>query len=519
MPLKKFVTPLAIPPVLKPKIRGAQGTYYEVKMKQVKQKLHRDLQPTTVWGYNGRYPGPTIITHKNERVRVKWMNELPLKHLLPVDKTIPGAGPNVPEVRTVVHLHGTVARQGSDGNPLAWFSRDFRRVGPMFKQKVYDYPNRQSAATLFYHDHALAITRLNLYAGLAGAYLLRDARETSFKLPKGKFEIPLLIQDRSFKKNGQLFYPSNTTPPVKGVNPSIVPMFFGNTNLVNGTVWPYLNVEPRKYRFRMINGSNGRFYTMKLSSGQSFIQIGGDQGFLPKPVRIKELTLGPAERADVIIDFSRHKGQNIVLTNSARAPFPGGATPDPNTTGKIMQFRVGQLLTSPDKSRIPAKLIPISRLSPAKARRVRWLKLSSSPDKYGRQVQLLNDKGFMEPATQRPKLGSIEVWNFVNVGTNTHPMHLHLVHFQILSRRPFDVNYYNKTNKIRYTGPAVPPEPNERGMKDVVRVPPGYITKIIAKFVPYTGNYVWHCHILEHEDYDMMRPLKVVSGNRPLRRK
>jgi spore coat protein A, manganese oxidase len=207
----------------------------------------------------------------------------------------------------------------------------------------------------------------------------RVTAESSFKLPKGKFEIPLLIQDRSFKKNGQLFYPSNTTPPVKGVNPSVVPMFLGNTNLVNGTVWPYLSVELRKYRFRIINGSNGRFYKMKLSSGQSFIQIGGDQGFLPKPVRIKVLTLGPAERADVIIDFSRHKGQNIVLTNSGRAPFPGGAKPDPNTTGKIMQSRVGQHLTSPDKSHIPAKLNSISRLSPAKACRVRWLKLSSSP--------------------------------------------------------------------------------------------------------------------------------------------
>ncbi|GAA4850713.1 outer spore coat copper-dependent laccase CotA [Paenibacillus vulneris] len=519
MPLKKFVTPLAIPPVLQPKSRSSKGNYYEVRMKQVKQKLHRDLPPTTVWGYNGSYPGPTIIARKNKRVRVKWINALPLKHLLPVDKTVPGAGPNVPEVRTVVHLHGTVARQGSDGNPLAWFSRSFKRVGPLFKQKVYDYPNQQSATTLFYHDHALGITRLNVYAGLAGAYLLRDAREASFRLPRGKFEIPLLIQDRSFKNNGQLFYPSNTSPPVKGVNPSIVPMFFGNTNLVNGTVWPYLNVEPRKYRFRIINGANGRFYKMKLSSGQSFIQIGNDQGFLPKPVRVKELILGPAERADVIIDFSRHKGQKILLTNSARAPFPGGTMPDPNTTGKIMQFRVGHRLTSPDKSRIPAKLRAIPRLSPAKARRVRYLELNSSPDQFGRQVQLLNGKGFMAPATQRPKLGSIEVWNFVNSGTNTHRMHTHLVHFQILSRRPFDVNYYNKMKKIRYTGPAVPPAANERGNKDVVRVPPGFVTKMIAKFVPYTGNYVWHCHILEHEDYDMMRPLKVVRGKRLPRKK
>ena len=519
MPLKKFVTPLAIPPTLKPIRRGPKGTFYHVKMTQFKQRLHRDMPLTTVWGYNGRSPGPTIRARKNERVHVKWINKLPLKHLLPVDQTIMGAGPNNPQVRTVVHLHGTVTRQGSDGYPTAWFSRDFKVVGPQFRRKVYVYPNSQNATTLFYHDHALGITRLNLYAGLSGAYLLTDPHEASLPLPKGKFDIPLIIQDRSFKKNGQLFYPSNTTPPVKGVNPSIVPIFFGNTIMVNGTVWPFLNVEPRKYRFRIVNGSNSRFYQMKLSSGQSFIQVGSDQGLLSKPVLMKEITLGIGERADVIIDFSKHKGQNIVLTNHARAPFPAGTLPNPDTTGNIMQFRVSRHLSSPDKSRIPAKLNVIPRLSPAKARRVRWMKLSSTTDKYGRMVQQLNNRGFSAPVTEKPVLGSIEVWNFVNPGTNTHPMHLHLVKFQVLSRRPFDVNYYTKTNKVRYTGKAIPPAPNERGWKDVVRANPGQVTKIIARFVPYTGLFAWHCHILEHEDYDMMRPMRVVPGRGTPRKK
>ncbi|WDZ54629.1 multicopper oxidase domain-containing protein [Paenibacillus polymyxa] len=197
-------------------------------MTQFKQRLHRDLPLTTVWGYNGSSPGPTIRARKHERVHIKWINKLPLKHLLPVDKTIPGAGPNVPEVRTVVHLHGTVAHQGSDGYPTAWFCRDFKVVGPQFRRKVYVHPNSKNATTLFYHDHALAITRLNLYAGLS----VTDAHEASLPLPKGEYVIPLIIQDRSFKKNGQLSYPSNTTPPVKGVNPSIVPIFFGNTIMV-----------------------------------------------------------------------------------------------------------------------------------------------------------------------------------------------------------------------------------------------------------------------------------------------
>lgn len=519
MPLTKFVTPLAIPRVLRPRVRGLHGTSYEVRMKQIKQKLHRDLQPTTVWGYEGSYPGPTIIARKNERVRVTWINSLPRKHLLPVDKTVEGAGPNVPEVRTVVHLHGSRVRPASDGHPLAWFSRGFQRVGPMFQRRTYVYPNPQSATTLFYHDHTMGITRLNVYAGLAGAYLIRDAHETSLQLPSGRFEIPLIIQDRSFKNNGQLFYPRQPSPPVPGVNPSVVPEFFGNTILVNGTVWPFLNVEPRKYRFRIVNGSNSRFYRMKLSSGQFMIQIGSDQGLLAKPVLLEQLILAPGERADVVIDFSTHKGEKILLTNNAPTPFPTGTPTNPNTTGRIMQFRVGLRLTSPDRSRIPTQLSNVFRLSPSMAKQVRNLTLVESTDKYGRLLPLLTGKDFAAPVSEKPRLGSIEVWNLVNLTSDTHPIHLHLVRFQILSRRPFDVAYYQKTRKIRYTGAAVPPALNERGWKDTVRANPGEVTRIITRFAPFSGNYVWHCHILEHEDHDMMRPYQIIRGRRKLHRR
>lgn len=518
MRLRKFVDSLPIPRVLQPKRKGGVGTYYEVRMKQVKQKLHRDLKPTTVWGYNGSYPGPTFEVRSGERVRVKWINELPKKHLLPVDKTVHGAGPGNSEVRTVVHLHGSRVQSDSDGLPDDWFTKGFRKTGPSFTRKIYRYPNRQPATTLWYHDHTLGITRLNVYAGLAGFYLIRDQQEDSLNLPKGKFEIPLVIQDRSFNQNGSLFYPRQSQPPVSGVNPSIVPEFFGDTLLVNGKVWPFLDVEPRKYRFRILNGSNARFYRMSFSSGQSFFQVGSDQGLLERPVKLRTLLLGPGERADVIVDFTHHKGKRIILKNNAPTPFPDGDPVNPNTTGQIMQFRVKRQSTSRDTSCIPSRLSVIQRLSPASAKVTRYLTLDESRDRFGRLLLLLDNKRFTAPISEKPRLGTTEIWRMINVTPDTHSMHLHLVKFQVLGRRPFNVNHFKKTGKIRYTGPRIPADPNERGWKDTISTNPGEVTSIIARFSPFTGRYVWHCHLLEHEDNQMMRPYLVVPKRRFIRR-
>lgn len=514
MKLKKRLTPfvdrLPIPSVLKPTCKSRKSTNYIVRMKEFRQKLHRDLPPTRLWGYEGKYPGPTIETRRNELIKVLWLNQLPSRHLLPVDKTVHGANKGAPQVRTVVHVHDGIAPPDSDGHPEAWFTRGFKKTGSEFKRRIYRYPNRQRATTLWYHDHALGITRLNVYAGLAGFYLLRDKNERSLKLPKGKFEIPLVIQDRSFNQNGSLFYPRRPTPATPNLpTPSVVPEFFGDTILVNGKVWPYLEVEPRKYRFRLLNGSNARFYTLTLTSGQSFIQIGTDGGLLRAPVHVKKLILGPAERADVIIDFSKFKGQTITIKNSAPTPFPSGTAPNPRTTGLVMQFKVTKPLSSKDTSIVPSRLSRLPILSVKKARKIRNLSLVESRDQFGRLRLLLGNKRWDAPVTENPLLGSVEIWRLINTTPDTHPIHLHLVHFRIINRQRFDVNHYNRTGKLRFTGPPMPPDPNERGLKDTVRANPGEVTRIIARFGPFTGKYVWHCHILEHEDHEMMRPLVV----------
>jgi spore coat protein A, manganese oxidase len=508
--LRQFVDRLPIPGVLKPVSKNLKSTNYVVKMKEFRQKLHRDLPLTRLWGYEGKFPGPTIETNRNELVRVLWLNQLPKRHLLPVDKTVHGANKGAPQVRTVVHVHDGVAPPDSDGHPEAWFTRGFKKTGPAFKRKIYRYPNRQRATTLWYHDHALGITRLNVYAGLAGFYLLRDKNEKSLNLPKGKFEIPLVIQDRSFKKDGSLFYPKKPKPASPNLpTPSVIPEFFGDTILVNGKVWPFLEVEPRKYRFRILNGSNARFYTLSLTSGRPFIQIGTDGGLLRTPVRVKKLVLGPAERADVIIDFSKFKGQTITLKNSAPAPFPGGAAPNPKTTGIVMQFRVKLPLSGRDTSTVPVRLGRIPPLFVKQSRKIRNLSLVESKDRFGRLMLLLNNKRWDAPVTEKPRLNSVEIWNLINTTPDTHPIHLHLARFRILNRQRFNVDHFNKSRKLVFTGPPVPPAPNERGLKDTVRANPGEVTRIIARFGPFSGEYVWHCHILEHEDHEMMRPFIV----------
>ncbi|GGH22110.1 multicopper oxidase family protein [Paenibacillus segetis] len=518
MKLTKFVDPLPIPKIIKPIYKKKDVTRYTVKMKQFYTSLHRDLPRTKLWGFNGSYPGPTFEVHRSENVHVLWENKLPLKHLLPIDTTIHGAGVKVPKVRTVVHLHGARVRSSSDGYPESWFTRDFATTGPQFKNRIYRYTNNQRATSLWYHDHTMGITRLNLYAGLAGLYLIRDKVEDALPLPKGPYEIPLIISDRTFKSDGSLFYPkrpdrsSLKNPKAKIPFPSVVPEFFGETILVNGKVWPYLNVEPRKYRFRILNSSNARFYNLKLKSGPTFYQIGSDGGLLEKPVKLNQILIAPAERVDVIVDFSKMAGKTITLTNNASAPYPSGdpANLDPNTTGIVMQFRVKVPLKGKDTSKIPAVLSDIVKLSTKNVRKIRNLTLDETYDEYGRLLQLVTNRMWDDPVTEKPVVGTKEIWKLINLTMDTHPIHVHLIQFQILQRRPFDVNHYKKTKKIRFTGPPQKPTPNERGFKDTVRAKPGHITQIIARFGPYTGQYVWHCHMAEHEDHDMMRPYRVV---------
>jgi spore coat protein A len=522
--LESYVTRLAIPPVIRPR---AGEPPVRIQMIPFFHKAHRDLPAATMWGYNGIWPGPTFEVTKGQPISVKWMNRLPTKHFLPLDYTIHGEGENVPQVRTVTHVHGAQVLPDSDGYPDAWVTSD-GRAGSVRPADPCHYPNEQKATTLWYHDHALGITRLNVYAGLAGFYLIRDPEEDSFNLPSGPYEIPLMIQDRSFNTDGSLLYP--TAP--QGTHPVWMQEFFGNTICVNGKATPFLEVEPRKYRFRMVNGSNSRFYHFTLvpadASGKRngkpvdappFIQIGSDGGLLPAPLRLHYLIFSPGERFDIVIDFSEHKGMNLALINDAPAPYARGGEIVPTD---VMLFKVTRPLAEKDTSSLPETLVPWSPLDPAHAVRERTLALTEMdrPSDGYTMIGLLGQKHWDDPITEDPKAGSTEIWSFANTTGDVHPIHLHLVQFQVLNRQPFDAKTYVQTGKIVYTGIPMPAESNERpAWKDTVKTYARYITRVIAKFDLPAGTpvksgdefrYVWHCHVLEHEDNEMMRPYKIV---------
>ena len=490
--LTPFVDPLPFPEVLRStELRTSPGDsklkipYYRLPMQQFQTKAHRDMKPTRLWGFGSSSPGPTLETESGKGMLVEWANELPTSHFLPIDHRLHGAESDKPEVRSVVHLHGAKVPPESDGYPENWYVPG--------KSATYYYPNQQDAALLWYHDHTLGINRLNVLAGLLGLCIVRDPVEEALNLPKGKYEIPLVLYDRMFDQDGQLYYPVSQYPSVPWV-----PEFFGNAILANGKLLPYLEVEPRKYRFRVLNGANGRFFHLSLANKLGLHQIGTDQGLLPAPVALKQLTLAPAERADVVIDFSDSAGEQIILKNDFAVP--------------VMQFRVSRGKVS-DASSLPAALRPVRKIAESEAVKTRTLKLGEIDDLIQNPVvMLLNDTHWKMPVTEDPVLNSVEIWNLVNVTDDAHPIHLHLVRFQILDRRPFEAFAYQYENILRYRGAAIPPEAGEAGWKDTVRADPKMITRIIVPFEGYAGRYVWHCHILEHEDNEMMRPYDVIAG-------
>ena len=587
--LTKFLDPLTIPPVMQPTTPG--GTHYEIGAWQIQQQVLPSNYPalTTVWAYGtspatANYPAYTIEARRGVPITVRWTNHLvdalgnPLPHPLAVDQTLhwadplmqmPNFNPYTGPVPLVTHLHGGEVETASDGGPDTWFTPNFAIKGPDWVKETYSYPNGQPATTLWYHDHALGITRLNVYMGLAGFYLLRDpAVEGPLNLPGPApqigdppgivyREIPIVIQDRSFNTDGSLAFPTVGNNPT--IHPFWNPEFIGDTIVVNGKVWPYLNVEPKKYRFRFLDGSNARFYSLKLiqqgtlAPGPAFNQIGSDGGYLVAPVLLNDpanpasprLTIAPGERADVIIDFTGiAPGTNFILDNNAPAPFPGGAPVDPNTTAQIMQFRVVAPVGT-DTSTIPASLNTITPLAGQKLTRSLTLNEVLDPISGTPVMLVLDGKRWGAPITELPEYGTTEIWEIINLTMDTHPIHLHLVQFQLLSRQAFDtVGYlaaYNAANPVipvppggTYTpipvapyllGAPAGPNPNEAGWKDTVQMNPGEVTRIIVRFTPtgtaggttYTFDptagpptYVWHCHIIDHEDNEMMRPYQVV---------
>lgn len=540
--LEKWVDEVPRPGVIEPSGTKDGRPRYEVEMHEFEQKIHRDLPPTTVWGYDGQYPGPTIEARRGEPIFVRWQNKLPDDHLLPEDATIHGEilPYDTPGVRVVTHLHGGNVESESDGKPRAWFTRDFREQGPDFEKKDYYYVNDQPPATLWYHDHSLGITRLNVYAGLAGFYLLRSEHERNLGLPAGEYEIPLVLQDRSFLEDGSLFYPTSV-PDDQGGNdasrpePSIVPQFYGDTSVVNGKAWPRLTVEPRKYRFRILNGANSRYYNLTLrgydetgsetgTEGPPLVQIGNDGGLLPEPVELEgRLELGPSQRADVVVDFTDYPGETLLLHNDAPAMYRGrtdGDRGDSDPLSEIMLVAVSDSEDGRDTSTVRDQLTRVPRIAVDSADNERYLTLATGSDEYGRRLHLLGTEEartgmrFTDPITEKPELGDTEIWSLENLTGMSHPIHLHLVHFQVLGRQ--SAGDYDPAEDDVELDALEAPETYELGWNDVVSVHPGEVVHLIAHFGEYeglyndqTGDYMWHCHMLEHEDHDMMRPFRV----------
>jgi len=573
----KFVNPLPIAA----RFEARAGDHFEMQMNETVQWLGlvdgmNEPLLTTVWGYGFvgsgvSYPGPTFVAYENQPITVRWNNLLPAynfphgpgAHLLPVDPNVHIAHSVQGGVPLVTHLHGGHTESASDGLPEAWFTQGFAETGPDFVKETYRYDNDQEAGTLWYHDHALGITRLNVYAGLAGFYLLRDPNELRLinnnTLPGGPYEIEMAVQDRQFKEDGQLFYPSSDPDVEPGFEPlpegpSVIAEFFGDFILVNSVAWPVLEVEPRPYRFRLLNGSDSRFYVFELRDiygggpPVTFHQIGTDLGLLDFPVKLDRLLLGPGERADLVVNFAGFpQGAELMLGNfGPDGPFKGFNSngtlsdgeegeldpADPATTGQILKFAVTKPLDTAyplasfnSNSRLrKGNLKPLRQTGPTRS-----LVLFEGLDAYGRLQPLLGtlaggSKGWFEPITEYPMLNDVEVWEVYNATEDAHPIHLHLVALQILDRRGFEGTVEERPQPQEDGSFGVggvltvesvdrrrrPPEKNEKGYKDTAVMLPGEVTRVIARF-DRPGRYVWHCHILSHEDHEMMRPYEVLD--------
>ena len=576
-PLAPYVDALPLPSRL---IASEHHGRLTVRIRAGAHRFHRDLPVSSIWGFEGTVPGPTIEAERGQPIAVEWRNEL--DGAFPVCVTVapqptdadgvpvqclPGLSGGQPDRRasglighTVVHLHGGLTPAPYDG----WAENVFAPGQPA----VYHYPMDQRAALLWYHDHVMGITKFDVYAGLAGLWIVRDDRERDLGLPEGPpFEVPLLIQDRNFDLDDQ---GRLTGRLVHKTDPEVMEAFAPFT-VVNGKAWPVLDVQPATYRFRVLNGSNARTYRLVLVREGApelgrITQIGTDHGLLRAPVAVPRdgLVLASAERADVLVDFSDlAPGTELTVLNTAAAPFDGSRFPATDAENaadldgllpypQVLRFRVAG--DAPSRRSIPRELatdfVPPAAEALAGVRRraialvereldgepnmltMRELAVAADAD-AGPRLNLINGRDttryrvvaahFEDATTFFPMLGEYEVWQLINLTGDTHPIHLHLDPFQVLARRPIryeipDGGIGDRDLAATVTLERDPEDDrdhtvddNERGLKDTVRVNPNEIVEIAVRFTTFSGRYMYHCHILEHEDRDMMRPFVTMA--------
>ncbi len=584
---------------------GGKGTVYSISASQGRQVvLGIPGIQTTVWGYHNyetgpTFPGRSFEVRKGTPVTVRWRNNLqdaagPLPHLFGVDQTITIQTPTT-GVPLAAHHHGGDTAFEFDGGPDQWSTPSRRQIGPgiaannSLKQLAsdipalsYQYENTQEASLHWYHDHAESLTRINVGAGLAGLYVVRDANEDSLvaagTLPARNYEVALVLQDRNFDAAGNFVYSANPvdypaplSPNFPQNSPTHMPEKFGDIICVNGLAWPKMDVEPRSYRVRLLNGSDSRFYTLDFGAQTGVYQIGTDLGLLNRGVKMPAITIAPGERMDVVLDFSAYAGPvvtttkrvwvktylwwgywktvttqtptqpvvNVDVTNSAATPFPAGAAP---TGGATMVMRFAVSIPKSTAKDISAVALPNANLrpqlaalpaAPAVPTRVRRVLVAEGVDQYGRITPLLGvydptgqqnlgTLGLHDPVTEKPTVGTTEVWEFWNASVDAHPVHMHLVQFRVLNRQAFTgvnsaIVMSNGWEGVRLeagatmNGAAVPAPAHEQGWKDTVICPAGEVTRVVAQF-NRVGTYVYHCHILSHEEHDMMRYYQVVAA-------
>jgi spore coat protein A len=468
-----YTLPLSIPPVLAPVRSDATGDYYELVQRAARVELLPGV-PSEIWGYNGIFPGPTIVSRADRPTIVRHRNELP--------------------VPVVVHLHGGHTPSSDDGYPTdllmpvgATVDHHQHMLDPAATvtvgQRDYRYPMRQRAATLWYHDHRMDFTGPSVWRGLAGFHLVRDTEEDALPLPRDDRDLPLMIADRAFDADGSLRYASiDPTQQAPGVTDSYGAGVLGDVVLVNGVPWPLAEVTATRHRLRLLNASNARRYRLALDppppGGGGLVQIGTDGGLLNRPVRHDAIEIAPAQRYDVVVDFGAYRvGQEVTLVNT----FGVGST------AHVMRFRITR--SARDDSQVPDRLSEPEVLSPASAVATRTMRFQHN-DVHGMAGWTINGQPFAPDLVHaRARLGTVEIWRLTT--DFHHPIHIHLAPFQVLDRNSGALGPY------------------DQGWKDTLDLRPAEQATIIVRFDRYPGRFVFHCHNLEHEDMAMMGNLLV----------